>query len=102
MDPTLANLTLSDRVWVICERHRIAIRGRIVTVTPDSYTVKLPKSSLPPQRYDRISGMHCMDDKGLLTNYFFIRIELPQRFLNPRARPHYYIIDDIGDDDAQA
>lgn len=92
MDPTLAALALSDRVWVICEKHRIAQQGIIVTVNHETLTVRLPKSSLPPQRYDRATGMWIPDAGPRRSNNFFLRAELPARFLNNRARPAYVVL----------
>jgi len=92
MDPTLASLTLSDVVWVICERHRIAQRGTVVTVTADAVTVKLPRSKLPPQRYDRGTGMRILDAGPQRSNDFFIRTSLPARFYNKSARPPYVVV----------
>ena len=93
MDPTLAALTLRDRVWVICEHHRIAQRGIVVTVNSDTVTVRLPTSCLPPQRYDRATGMWAPEQGPKMSNTFFIRTELPPRFLNRHARPEYLVLD---------
>ena len=95
MDPTLAHLALSDRVWVICERARIAQRGEIVAATPSELTVRLPMSQLPPQRYDRASGMRLMGDSRRLSNDFFLKTILPERFHNRSAKPPYVYINQL-------
>ena len=89
MDPTLSTLTLGSRVWVICERQKLAQAGEIITVGPDHYTVKLPSSSLPPQRYDRQTGMRIFGCGPQRVNDFFIRTELPPRYL---IVPEYKVI----------
>ena len=92
MDPTLATLTLGSRVWVICERHRLAQQGTVITVSPESLTVKLPWSSLPSQRYDRMTGMWIPSEGPQRSNCFFIRSSLPGRFTNRHARPEYVVV----------
>ena len=94
MDPTLAQLTLGDRVWVICERHRIAQRGKIVTVGPTLLTVKVKQSSYPPQQYDRQTGMIAEGELSR-SNNFFIRTELPARYRNSQAEPAYVVLEEL-------
>jgi len=91
MDPTLAALTLQSRVWVICERHKVARRGLVVTVSVEAITVRLPNSKLPPQRYDRQTGMRIFGVGPQRTNDFFIRTELPPRYLTGEP---YVIVDE--------